>query len=272
VQRRALAAKQLDIARAAVASGDPARRSEAMQAAGRALGLDPESEAAALIGQLMTQPPKDHPKELTARLEAIDSEQVKKQSGFAARAMLTYFTMFPVLLWMGVLDWMVIAVMFVLVFFNIFTARSLTRFPRAILLLTFTNALLIITAGRIFGPFLFVPMLFTGVSVAMITSPLLMHRPQVVIATMVTAYLAPVVLEAAGVWNKTWDVVGNQFTVTSSVVQFEFQGVAVFLTLAGSILLIVMPMFVRSIALAQRESRRQAEIQSWHLRQLLPKS
>jgi hypothetical protein len=195
-----------------------------------------------------------------------------KQSRFAARAMLSYFLMFPILIWMGILDWTILVAMFALVIFNMTLARNLPRIPRAIPILVMTNALLIVTAGRIFGPFLFVPMLFTGVSVAMISSPLLLHRPHVVIATMVTAYVSPIVLEALGLWTKTWDVAGNQFTVTSSVVHLEFEGVASFLILAGSILLIVMPIFVHQMAVGQRESRRQAEIQSWHLRQLLPRN
>ncbi|MBA2542790.1 MAG: protein kinase [Deltaproteobacteria bacterium] len=270
-QRRALAAKQLDIARAAVASNEPGRRAEAMQAAGRALGFDPDSEAAALIGQLMVEPPKEFPGELTVSLERMDQLQLVHQSKFAVRAMGTYFSMFPILVWMGVLDWQLIALMFATVFFNIAMARQMPGSRGIVVVLVFTNALLIVTAGRIFGPFIFVPMLFTGVSVALISNPSMLHRPQLVIATMITAYLAPFVLELAGVWSSTFDIVGNQIVVTSEAVHLEREGVLVFLMVAGSILLVVMPLFVRSMAVAQRAARRQVEIQVWHLQQLLPR-
>ncbi len=270
-QRRALAVEQLELARAAVASGDPGRRAEAMQAAGRALGLDPKSEAAALIGQLVTQPPETLPAEIEQTLEEIERDQVASHARFSSRAMMSYFAMFPVLVWMGVIDWQLVALMFAMVFFNIGLATKLSRFGPGMIVLVITNALLIMTAGRIFGPFVFVPMLFTGVSVAWISNSAMLQRPLFVIGTMVAAYLAPVLLEAAGLWTQTWDVVDHQFRVTSPVVHFEREGVGLFLVLAGSILLVVMPMFVRSIAIAQRDARRAVEIQAWHLKQLLPR-
>jgi hypothetical protein len=271
-KRRALAAEHLAAAREDIASGDPTRRADAIGRAGRAIGLDPDSDAAALIGQLMIEPPKHLPAELAVRLERMDDGLIAAQSKRAASAMTAYFAMFPVLVWMGVRDWQLIAIMFALVFFNIGMALKLMSYRYTMVILTFSNALLILTSGRIFGPFIYVPMLFIGVSVAMISSPTLMSRPWLVISTMVTGYLAPIVLEGLGLWERTWNVANNQFTSKSSVVDLEKEGVALFLVVAGCILLTVMPMFVRSMAIAQREARRRVEIQVWHLEQLLRKN
>ena len=68
-RRRVLAAEQLAIARAALAGGS-GRRADAIRAAGRALGLDPESEAAALlVGSLVCETPHEIPASLAGLAE-----------------------------------------------------------------------------------------------------------------------------------------------------------------------------------------------------------
>ena len=73
-----LAAAQVAVARAALASGDPARRGEAVHAAGRALALDPDAlEAAALVTSLIVKPPEALPAELVAALRAEEIAGVR---------------------------------------------------------------------------------------------------------------------------------------------------------------------------------------------------
>jgi len=56
--RRAIATDELSLARAALASKDPARRADAVHAAGRALAFDPGSnDAAELVATLIVEPP-----------------------------------------------------------------------------------------------------------------------------------------------------------------------------------------------------------------------
>ena len=70
-RRRALAAAPArECARRARRTAATTAHATAMRRAGRALALDPDNEdAAALVGKLMLEPPKDPPKELLAAIE-----------------------------------------------------------------------------------------------------------------------------------------------------------------------------------------------------------
>jgi serine/threonine-protein kinase len=271
-RRRKLAADLLADARAAIASGDPTRRAIAMQTAGRAMALDPESDAARLVSQLMLEPPPALPAELEQRLAAIDDGVIRKQSALAMRAMLTYFALLPFVIWMGVHDWRPLAIAYGLLAFNLASAFLTSRGKRPTLVTTvFINAASLMVFGRLFGPFVFIPALLTGVCVAIILLPPLLARPALVIGTFVAAFLAPIILEAAGVWTATWDVVGNQLIVTSPVVDLQLAPTVVMLVLTSVSMLIVAPMLVRTLGVMHRDARRKVEVQAWHLEQLLPR-
>jgi eukaryotic-like serine/threonine-protein kinase len=272
-RRRTLAAEQLAIARAAVASGEPARRAEAMQAAGRALALDPASDAASLVSQLMIEPPPTLPVELQERLTEIDEAVIAKQSGLGMRAMLTYLSIIPFALWLGVNDWRVLVVGYSMLAINMASAWLTSMRRRKISLVTtvFLNAASLMVFGRMFGPFVFVPGLLIGVCVAVITLPPLLARPWIVIGTFLAAFYTPILLELAGVWESTWAVVNNQLIVSSPVVDLAPVPVAMTLVLGATSMMIVAPMLVRTLAVMNREARRHIEVQAWHLEQLLPK-
>ena len=118
--RRRLAREQLLAARASLIDDDsvsmttsaitrkppdPAQRRAAMQHAGRALALDPSStEAAALVGRIMLEPPRETPPEVDAELTAIDNVNFRAQARIAFVAFLSYLVFLPLMLWVGLDD------------------------------------------------------------------------------------------------------------------------------------------------------------------------
>jgi len=271
-RRRELATELLATARADVESGDPARRGSAMSAAGRALALDPESTtAAALVGKLMLEPPPVLPPLLARRLDDIDRAQVSIQSRIAIRALASYFVFVPFVVWMGVRDWAAVTITFGLVVAAMACAVAISvrrSFP--VMIAIVVNALLLVWLSRLTSPFLVVPTLVTGAAISLGSLPELLPRPLLVIGGFVAALVAPLVLEATGVWSSTWSIADGRFVAEPSAVAFEATAATAFLISVSIAIIIVLTMFVRRLAISQRTGRRQLEMQAWHLAQLIP--
>ncbi|MEO8699334.1 MAG: serine/threonine-protein kinase [Kofleriaceae bacterium] len=271
--RRTLAATELGQARAAVVSGDPARRGEAMRAAGRALSLDPASEAAELVTQLTLEPPseRDMPAPLLRRLEATDDALVGTQARLAWQSTLVYMVFLPAAaIGIGVNDWRVVAATLATVVVIFGGSLAMNRYRRApIYWALIANATLLVLLERYISPLILVPGLIAGTAVALIVFPSLLQRPVLVIGTFVIAYLVPFLLEATGVWSSTFEQVGDAILVRSAAMPMTDATMS-FLVLSHLAMLIVLPLFVRTLAIAQRDGRRRLEVYAWHLDQLLP--
>jgi serine/threonine protein kinase len=271
-RRRAMAVELLATARTDLDSGDAARRGSAMKAAGRALALDPESEtAAAIVAQLILEPPKALPPELAKRLDDNDLDQQSIQASSSSYALIAYFVFLPVLLWMGVRDSALVAIQYGLVCAAMACSVLLVRrrtFRAEIALVV--NAVLILALSRITSSFLIVPTLAAGVAVLFAMLPQLLRRPVLVIGTMLVAWVAPLVLEALGIWGSSWQLADGRFAAEPPAVAFDGTPAKVFLIGVNVALVIVLPLFVRSLAMAQRDGRRQLEMQAWHLQHLIP--
>jgi len=270
-QRRTLAAKLLDSATADHDSGDPARRASAMTAAGRALALDQESEgAAALVSRLMIEPPKELPAALVQRFDTLDREQITTQARLAVISLSSYFTFIPILLWMGVRDWTVMAVTFVLIVLAIALAAAMVKGRRIPMWLTMVvNAAALAVMSQLTSPFLMLPGMVAGSAVSFTTIPQLMNRPAVVVGTFGAAIVVPVILEALGVLPSTWAVRDGTYIAQPYAITFDGTSASVFLVAGSLAILVVLSQFVRSLAIKQRDGRRQLEMQAWHLGQLI---
>jgi serine/threonine-protein kinase len=268
-RRRTLASQELTTAREA--ANDPARRRDAMRAAGRALALDPESVAAAqLVSQLMLEPPQQLPEPLVERLAETDLALVSRQARLAALSMSAYLLIVPIVIWMGVRDWTIVGATFALVAINIAGAELMVRRPtHPIYWALITNAVMMVLMSRYVSSFVLVPGVIAGSAVSLIVFPQLLARPVLVLATFLGAFVLPFVLEGTGVWSSTWEVVDGRLIISSAVLDVG-QSAIVYLIVGHVAMLIVLPLFVRSVAAAQRSGRRQLEIQAWHLGQLLP--
>ncbi len=272
-QRRALATELITSAQQDLDSGDPARRGSALKAAGRALALDQGSEpAAALVVRLMLEPPPVMPPELAKRLADVDQQQVSKQGTRAGMALLSYFVFLPIVVWMGIRDWRAVAGLYGLVCVasacSMITARY--RHHGFILVALVVNASLFVALGRLTSPLLVVPALVVASAVLFGMFPQLQHRPVLVLGVNVLALLLPLALEAIGVWSPTWHLEGGHFVVAPSALDYDGTAARVFLIGVTVATVVLVSLIVRSLAMAQRDGRRQLEMQAWHLEHLIP--
>jgi len=271
-RRRALAAEQLAAARAVLAGGAPAERAGALAAAGRALALDPESkDAAALVTQLILEPPRELPPELVARLAETDRQAIARHTAFAARALSAYFLFIPIALWAGIRSWAVFAGIYGIIGISIIGAIIMSRRRiDSIVWALVANSAVLILLTRLFSPILIVPGLASGVAVALIAFPTLIHRPWLVIGGVLAGFLVPVGLEAAGLWSETWWFEDGRVVIAASAIRLDGLPAAILIVAANTTMVVVLALLVRSLAAMQRAGQRALEIQAWHLGRLLP--
>ena len=271
-RRRALAAEQLALARAAVATGAAAERTRALASAGRALALDPESKgAAALVTQLMLEPPRELPPELVERLAEADRETVGRQTAFAARALSAYFAFIPMALWAGIRDWGVLGAIYGIVAISIAGAIVMSRRRSdSIIWALVANSAVMILLTRVFSPILLVPGIASGVAVAMVAFPTLIRRPWIVITGGLAGFLLPIGLEAAGLWPRTWGFEDGRLVITADALALDGLPAALLIVSANTAMVVVIALLARSLAALQRAGQRELEIHAWHLSRLLP--
>jgi len=277
-RRRMLAAAHVDRARTAMASGDTTRRGEAMQAAGHALVLDPEStDAAEIVRGLMFAPPGRERIALPAELDrelAVAELAVQRRQGkaaiFAMSAVLVYVIAaasngvanMPLVL--GIAGYILCLATF---------AWVKTRRParqRDMLIIATGNAVLVALLSRTYGSMLIVPAITCVMALSLTSYPLLIDRVRIVIALLVVSWVAPVLLEQLGVLAPTWGIGSGFISATSHLLTVSPTHTSTILIVFNIATIIVIGLFASALATSRRDAQRQLEIQAWHLRQLLP--
>jgi serine/threonine-protein kinase len=271
-RRRKLAAEHLARAKGALATGDRERRGDAMQEAGHALVLDPEStDAAALVMQLSLEPPPELPDELERELAAIDDDQSLAAARFSAIGYLAFFTILPFVLWGGDTDRGFIAVMIGLILANaaymFWTYRSRRVIPAPAVV---GSMALIVLVGRFAGPFVITPALVVVMTMGMANESRIMRRPWLTIGAVCAAWLVPWLLEETGWLERTWTVGADGLTLHSTSLHLDDWRAPVTIGVATLVTIIASGVFARALATARRNAQRAHAIQAWHLRKLLP--
>jgi serine/threonine protein kinase len=271
-RRRELAAAHVARAREALASGDPARRGDAVHAAGRALALDPESaEAADLVTALIIEPPRVLPPALVASLADAERIAHRVRSRTAVRAFLAVLAFAAVIPFLEVRSWPLL-----LGFFGAIAGMALVSeasyrrgasYAPVSLIATFATALL---ASRIAGPFVLTPVVISGIALGLIATGPLIRRPWIVIAWVVLAMIVPIALEALGLFAPTWWLEDGAIRVRSAMVGGSKPIVAAALVAANLLFIVMSLLFARATSRDRRAAERRLHIQAWHLRHLLP--
>jgi serine/threonine-protein kinase len=267
--RRELATEHIAAARSAIASN---ARVIALRAAGRALALDPESrEAAELVTGLILEPPRELPADLQRKLDADDIAFGRRMGRTAAVTFAVCFCFLPFAFVIEVTNAPLIATMFAM-----FVALALhgefmfRKSTRPVWFALVGMAVLIALLTRVFGPMIFVPGLVCAAILALSTYPTLLDRPYLVIGTLISGLVVPLILEATGVWATTWWIADGKVETASAALRFEGTASVVFLIATNLLMILIGGWFARSLAVNRRDVQRRLEIQAWHLRQLLP--
>jgi serine/threonine-protein kinase len=271
-QRRALAAEQLAVARAALR--DPDRRVDAGQAASRALALDPESaEAAKLVAQLVLEPPTELSAELIESLEESERELNRHRGITAMKAFLALYLFLPLFVFVQDLrslpDLVALygaaTAMAILCWHNGRTGRT----PVWLLLLgNFTFAL---TFSRLTSTFVLLVAAVCGQALFLATRADIARRRWVLIVWVTVTLLTPFLLEAAGIFERTWQMTSDGLVTKGTIVNTVAKVDVLFLAIGQTALAIAVSVFAITTTRAREQAQRNAHIQAWHLRQLIPR-
>jgi serine/threonine-protein kinase len=273
--RRELVAQHITEAKQALASGgeDEANRRTAMRAAGRALALDPTAtDAADLVTQLMLHPPKHVPAEVEAAVAEIDTDNARTQARLSAVTMLGYVGFVPLLVWTGIRDASVVIAFVAVAIASGLQMIALTRRDRLtsapIYLNACINACILGLLCRIVGPFIVAPTLAASTLMAYAAHPRF-GRISVIAAILGAGIAVPWLLELVGVLSPTYQFVDGTIVLHSSVIVFSALPVQIAFALLLVAVFGVVAVLSRVMASIQRATNRRAELQAWHLRQLV---
>ena len=267
-RRRTLAAELLVKAHAARSSGD---RGTAIHAAGRALALDPESEAAALVTSLMLEPPPEIPSEVETKMIQLDHALGRTQWRGALYSFGVFFAFLPFALASGVTSWPWLGGLYAAVVTMMLVAWYSMRSPRPTFWFALAgNALVAAMCTRVAGPLVFVPALLCVQATAMASYPRLLDRPILPLLCVALGFFVPVVLEHFEVIDQTWTIRDESFRSMSSMIHLGGPVTVILAVGAPVVTMVTSALFARSMARARRSAQESVELQAWHLRKLLP--
>jgi hypothetical protein len=274
-RRRELAAHHVAAAREARARQAPAR---AMREAGRALALDPGSaEAAAMVAEVMLEPPAAPPREVTRALESADAEIGRVHGRATMWAFVTYLGILGLFFHQGITDWRMfgaVAGLIVVLGVSAVIGSRMRELPSLglVVLVAIGNGLLITLLSRFAGPFVVLPGALCAAVMALISHPVTLSRPGLVMTIMCGGFCAPFGLDAAGIWEPTWSVAGGALVSRSGFVDFTAPGVAPLLVVLTLLVTVWTGYTTRTLVVLRRDAQRRVELQAWHLRQLVDAS
>ncbi len=271
-QRRALAAKQLALATEALR--DPLRRPEAGQAASRALALDPNSaEAAALVAQLVLEPPRELPLELVDSLEESERQLNRQRSRTAGFAFMSLFLFLPVfLIFQEIRSYANLALLYATATFQSLLWFHNGRTGRTPLwLMMLGNFLLAVAFSRLSSSFVLIGAVVCGQAVALATRRDIARRPWVLIAWVIAVMGTPIVLEYFWVIDRTWTMTPAGILTKGVVIETVRSIDILFLTIGQIGIAIAVSVFAMSTTRAREQAHRRAHIQAWHMHQMIPR-
>jgi eukaryotic-like serine/threonine-protein kinase len=267
--RRALAAESLADARANEAAGD---RVAALRAAGRAVALDPESrDAAELATALILTPPREIPPDALAAVAAIEAKIDRARGMRGAFAYLAAWVLLPFGAMVRVASWPDLLALVIggTIMAGIVTLHARGKFPSALLLVC--NIAFGVLFERIGGPFLFTPLYACIIAIGVGTQ-VRRERRGTAIAVLAIAMALPIVLELTGVLSRTFEMTPNGLLTIGMVYDGRGELDVAGMLLGTFALCALLVTYTLTMNRARKAAQREAALQAWHLRQLLPPS
>lgn len=263
-------------ARALVPAAPAAERTEALREVGRAVALDPESEAALeLLVTLLTQPPKEAPREV---LHAIETARRESQRRMLPRVALIYtlswLVVLPLQAYFGILDGKLIALPIVawsVAGLGVLAAyRFFGQAQRLLMYQIVAASIALALTSVLFGALVLLP---TMVVMSTMGTMLITRRDRrsLVFACNGLALLVPTAMAWLGIHPVTHAVEGDR-TLLIGVAAFAIShdGAFAILTVMHVALFIVGAKFAAQYRDALGAAETKIEVQAWQLRQLVP--
>ena len=265
-----------DLVRTARADLEAERRPEAMQAASRALALDPSvAGAAEIVTRVMLEPSRVPSPALLEAIARADAEDVSRHARAAVPGYLLMAAFTPIVIWAGVISWVALLLAMAGALGMTWAARSLEKQPVRsfdwMVIYAIGNAAVVALLGRLVGELTVVPALLAFITASVITYPVFLERPLVLTVSMLAGMFIPLVLEAAGVIDRSWELRDGGLLLRG--VAMEYGGIATVITvlLACSATIIMAAVQSTVLGRANRSAQHKLVVQAWHLSQLLPR-
>jgi len=273
VLRKELAAGQLAEARAAFARGTGVEsRREALQAASRALALDPTSKAPAeLVGRLMLEPPTEMPPEVTEALERADDEALYAARRLIVMAAIAYLAFIPILYVIGFSNLPFLGGCGLVASAMWLSAATATRADITRIAYTglIGNSLMTLLFSATATPFFIAPSLGVITAMSIATHPRVAKVP-LLIGVVSISVLLPLVLELAGALPRSMTVADGAVTLHTGANGLDYTTTTIALVLYVVALLAMAVILAKALTSDRRLAQRAAQLQSWQLRQLMP--
>jgi serine/threonine-protein kinase len=278
-QRRAALADGLAADAMAAAAhaerGDEHARARALSLLGRALALDPtHATAQAILVQLLVQPPRRTPAEVERAVSAAEDKTYTALAGAGAWIYILWLPIALVMVWMGVkradplLGWVGFTVAAAMTMM-LGRARGKADPGPFFAGLVLSNIAIAITS-QVAGTMILTPTLFTMNTVGFVVAARRAWLWPTVAISAVSA-VTPVMLETAGLVQRTTTVEGGAIHVHSSVIEFVEPQTSVAAVGVTIIFLVMVTVATGRIRQRFLEQTRKAELAAWQLRQLVPK-
>ena len=154
-------------------------------------------------------------------------------------------------------------------------APSLVRDPsagtRAMIFYPICNALLSTLLERLFGPFIFVPVLICVSTMSLVAYPILALRIRWLVGCQLAAWAIPVLLEYAGVLPRTWEIRDHALVIHSRMIEIGSTSSAALLLVTNVGLIVIGGLIAGAFAKARIAAQRELMTRDWHMRQLPPR-
>jgi hypothetical protein len=274
--RQNLAREHLSRAQAAFSTGDSEDlRRTAMREAAAALALDPALDgAAALVGRLMLDPPRNTPREVEDAIAADEIRTVRADARTGLWALVACLSFTPLLWWIAPHgSGHVAAFTGSLVLSGVFYVSAFHGAAPRPALVIIGNTLLIAILARMYSPLFIAPGVAAVLAMAMVLTPRLSgFGSGITVGTLfISAAIGPLVLERAGVLGQTMSVDSAGILLRAPAIgPAEVPAV-----LVGALYAIGLIIGATAMASAMRRRARAAHhhlhLQAWQLRQLVPR-
>jgi eukaryotic-like serine/threonine-protein kinase len=274
VRRRELADAAVQAAREAKISGD---RATAMREAGRALALEPDHQRAQeLLAALLFELPDTMPAEALVAADLERGEVRRRVIRKAAATHLVATGALAILLvlpvrhyWPIVFGMMMSTATAALAY--VMSKRPMPMASPLFIVFGLMNCLTIATGGLLFGVLLIMPMFIIGSLSAFMSQPV-RHSPW----TMVILHVVPVALllalELSGALPRSFELSGGTLVITPYTVDLSPLTLVVVFVLSFGVQVGSTFDIQYGFRQAQETAQNKIHAQTWHLKQLLPRS
>jgi eukaryotic-like serine/threonine-protein kinase len=270
--RQRLAATAVADAHARLSANE---RAEAIRAAGRALALDPAShDAAALVTQLMLEPPATPPPELRADLDAAEAKRIAANARMGVWSYVVALVVPLPLAWNGLHSRATFAAYAALTAVLALTAGSIVRRPlhreRELWWYLIANALLVALVSRMCSPIVLAPAGAGVVAAGLLIYPSLGRRAMIVLAALIAGWLLPELLELVRVVGPSWQLGDDRLLVhaTTFVIDAAYMP---YLLIASGFTIAITGFHAARATQLHAAYEREILSQRWHYQQLIPR-